>query len=253
MKKRLLLLSLGLVASATVSQAAIYIVDFVNSGTTDIPNANTIDPITSGTNQNITFIGDTNFTDTTGGSSLTIGSFAASASGGGNVITVLRDSGNGVDSSTLPSWATESSVQSAPTALGPSGQTTTLTFSVSGFSPNETGIDVSFISTYLNNAGGGNLWAMTVNGVTSGDSASFNGYTNGYSNGTSTIIPFADLDWSGLTADASGAIDFSISTTDRRIALNAMQITTVPEPSTYVMILGFLALGGCLIRRRMRD
>lgn len=254
MKKSLLLLSLGLIASSTVSQGAVYLVDFVNSGTTDIPNGNTIDPITSGGNQAITFINSASFNDTTGTSSLSIGNFAASASGVGSVITVLKDNTTPVDLATLPSWATTAAAQGAPTALGPSGQTTTVTFEVSGFAPGETGIGVGFISTYLNNAGSGNFWSMTVNGLTSGDSAAFNGYTNGYTElDGSPTYPFADLSWTGLTADAGGVINFSISTTDRRISLNAMQITTVPEPATYALLLGLATLGVCLLRRRIRE
>jgi hypothetical protein len=62
------------------------------------------------------------------------------------------------------------------------------------------------------------------------------------------------ITWSGVSPTASNEIIIHISTqtnnSSSRMALNAMQITAVPEPATYAALAGLLALGVVIWRRR---
>ena len=60
------------------------------------------------------------------------------------------------------------------------------------------------------------------------------------------------LSWSNIKPDASGQIVLNVQTLDgdSRGAINAMQITVIPEPGTLVLV--GIALGGLLIFRRRR-
>ena len=53
--------------------------------------------------------------------------------------------------------------------------------------------------------------------------------------------------WFEPWSAAGGAAQFTGS-----YGVDNVSLTAVPEPSTYAMIVGFLALGGCLLRRRFR-
>ncbi|MCH8476264.1 MAG: PEP-CTERM sorting domain-containing protein [Opitutales bacterium] len=61
--------------------------------------------------------------------------------------------------------------------------------------------------------------------------------------------------WEGVTPDAQGEITLTIrglSGSNSRGTLNAMQITAIPEPSTYAAIFALGALGMILLRRKLR-
>jgi len=251
MKNVLLTSSMLFSVSCLLTDGSTFIVDFRDSGTSDIPNANTVDPTTSGSNQPVSFFSGTNILSTDGLDQLTLDNFNVSAAPSGTILGFNRQLNlpSVINTGDLPSWATESAARSAPSVLGPSGSLTTLNFEVSGFQPNQDQITVSFISSWLNDAGGGNVWNMTINGTFSDGNGSqnFNGYTNGRN-----ALSFADLDWSNLTADAGGTLNFSFTTTDRRISLNAMEISVIPEPGTYALFAGAFSLLGLVIYRRLK-
>lgn len=62
--------------------------------------------------------------------------------------------------------------------------------------------------------------------------------------------------WSNVAPTAGGEITIQISSetlsSSSRMAINAMQITAIPEPSTYAAIFGLGALGMILLRRKLR-
>ncbi|MCC5788308.1 MAG: PEP-CTERM sorting domain-containing protein [Opitutales bacterium] len=62
------------------------------------------------------------------------------------------------------------------------------------------------------------------------------------------------LVWSSIAPDGSDSItiEFATAADDSRASINAMQITAIPEPSTYAAIFGLGALGMILLRRKMR-
>lgn len=64
------------------------------------------------------------------------------------------------------------------------------------------------------------------------------------------------IGWYGVTPDANGEIAITLNAsggTLSRGAWNAMEITVVPEPSTYAAILGLLSLAAVIVIRRRRS
>lgn len=61
------------------------------------------------------------------------------------------------------------------------------------------------------------------------------------------------LVWNNVTPDGSNEITINFETPggDARASINAMQVTAVPEPSTYAAVMGAFAIGMLLLRRRM--
>lgn len=254
MNKKIVLLTASLLAFVPLTQATIFLVDFRWSGESDIPDANTVNPFTSGSNQPAAFKDNITLTATNGVDQLTLGSFSASAADGSDPLSFDRSQLNSdEDSATRPAWATADAARTMPSIVGGSGTLITLSYTISGLTPNVP-VEVSMISSWMNDSGGNTSWNISINGMTSGDSASFNGFTNGRVDG-STVIPYANLTWPepvGLTANGDGELNFVMTTEDRRISLNAMEITVIPEPSVYALLFGAGALGFVLLRRRMR-
>lgn len=60
--------------------------------------------------------------------------------------------------------------------------------------------------------------------------------------------------WSNIAPDGSNTItiQFATGSGDSRASINALQISAIPEPSTYAAIFGLGALGMILLRRKLR-
>lgn len=122
---------------------------------------------------------------------------------------------------------------------------------------------IEIFSSYASGSGGRGSATFTMTDA-DGAAEGFNGFTD-VSRGTAvswaTNIDGANaeegwLGWYDMTPDINGEIVLSIDVPSSgddinpRGALNAMQITAVPEPATYAALAGLLALGVVIWRRR---
>lgn len=122
---------------------------------------------------------------------------------------------------------------------------------------------IEIFSSYASGSGGRGSATFTMTDA-SGAVEGFNAFDD-VSRGTSvawaTNIEGTNgeegwLGWYDMTPDTNGEIVLSINVPSSgddinpRGALNAMQITAVPEPATYTALFGLLALGVVIWRRR---
>ena len=138
-----------------------------------------------------------------------------------------------------------------------------LTVTISGYESNQAGIELSFVAGVPFEGAG--TWAnyATLGGVNStvAGTAYYVGYYNGSGKNletidlptTGTVTPFSAViyDFSGLTADASGTISFTVDGIDSHSAgLSAIKVSTIPEPSAFGLLAGLGALALVASRRR---
>jgi hypothetical protein len=144
-------------------------------------------------------------------------------------------------SSGLPSWFSTSDAAMRESYVW--GSLLDVTYTFSGFQTT----DVVAFSFLIDATTGANNRRVAVGGTS--------GYTLGESQ---TRIADASLIFDDGTT-VTGATSYTIIL-DRQTAgdsfsgsIPAMQITVVPEPSTYALLAGFLTLGVVLVRRRLKD
>jgi hypothetical protein len=126
---------------------------------------------------------------------------------------------------TLPGAALVSEGYATTVDLGPSDNVASLTWNF--------GSTINLVST--------NYYAVMIDAVDGTAGLNFNyDSDNGIAQGG--LYQFDGTNW-----DLTGGSAIPGANLDYGIALNA-----VPEPSTYALMLGFIALGGVLLRRRMR-
>jgi hypothetical protein len=228
------------------AHATIVLVDFGDGNSTTLPSQ-----------WNASIRADTgasNLVDTTGSATTWDVSF-----GGG-----LSDSGTTGHLGTrtvTPTWSDASNNALDDRVWLNAGQSGTMT--LSDLDVNLT-YDIEIFSSYADGSGGRGSATHTMTDA-GGAVEGFNASTD-VSRGTTvawaTNLEGANaeegwLGWYDMTPDSNGRIILSISVPSSgddinpRGALNAMQITAVPEPATYAALLGLLALGFA-IRSRHR-
>lgn len=133
----------------------------------------------------------------------------------------------GASNVNLPGAALVSEGYATTVDLGPSDNVASLTWNF--------GSTVNLVST--------NYYAIMIDAVDGTAGLNFNyDSDNGIPQGG--LYQFDGTNWDltgGGSAIPGANLDYGIA------------LVAVPEPSTYALLLGFLALGGVLIRRRMRD
>jgi len=174
----------------------------------------------------------------------------------------LSDSSSGSDHrgnrTEFPGWADSSQLSLQDRVWTNSAATMTL----SGLNPAIT-YDLELFSSYASGSGGRGSAIMTMtdaNGAVEGfnvfpdPDTSLGTSVNWVTNIEGTNGAEGWIGWFGMTPNASGEItlDIAMGSDDinPRGALNAMQITAVPEPATYAALTGLLALGLVIWRRR---
>ena len=138
-----------------------------------------------------------------------------------------------------------------------------LTVTISGYESNQAGIELSFVAGVPFEGAGS--WAnyATLGGVNS--TVAGTAYYVGYDSTGAKILSTTDLpttgpvtpfsaviyDFSGLTADASGAISFTVDGIEYHSAgLSAIKVSAIPEPSAFGLLAGLRALALVASRRR---
>jgi hypothetical protein len=255
MKKSSKNLTLGLAAlvACATAHSAVVLVDFGNAKA---------DPTDPNWNSGITVAGSGTYDliDTTGATT----GIDISFSGG------ISDSTSGSDHSETrtdyPAWSDSSDLVLQDRVWQTSGTTGTMT--ISGLSSGNT-YSFELFSGYAFGSAGRNPvdYQMTDNGglvegfhvETTGVDYSFGTTVTWYTHQTHLSSPEDPADYAGwigwydMTPNASGEITLFVNTnggSNSRGALNAMQITVVPEPSSYAALAGLLTLGVVFFRRR---
>ncbi|MCD8483494.1 MAG: PEP-CTERM sorting domain-containing protein [Verrucomicrobia bacterium] len=122
----------------------------------------------------------------------------------------------------------------------------TATMTLTGLNPSWT-YDIELVSA--RGATGNRVATITVGGLTTSEdvsSSGFNSLNDGWNNGSI-------LRWSGVSPDVNGAIGISFTAAgSNSLFINAMQVTAIPEPSTYAALFGLLSLGCVLVIRRRK-
>jgi hypothetical protein len=239
MRKQLLLLTSILCAAAT-GHGTVILVNFGdNSVSGDWNNYDlngTGDTTTAGT---LNETGIANLIDSLGASSGISFSIADSGQTGTDIFTSAATAGD-YASSGLPSWFSTSDAAMRESYVW--GNLMDVTYTFSGFQAT----DVVAFSFLIDATTGANNRRIAVGGTS--------GYTLAESQ---TRIADASLIFDDGTT-VTGATSYSIIL-DRQTAgdsfsgsIPAMQITVVPEPSTFALIGGALALGLVMLRRRRK-
>jgi hypothetical protein len=240
-----------LVTGLTTASASItYLVDFGDAKA---------DPTDPNWNSGITVAGSGTYdlVDTTGSTS----GIDISFSGG------ISDSTSGSDHSETrsdyPAWSDSSDLSLQDRVWQTSGTTGTMT--LSGLNVGQT-YDIELFSSYAFGSAGRNPvdYQMTDNGglvegfhvETTGVDYSFGTTVTWYTHqthltGSEDPADYAGwIGWFDMTPNASGEITLSVATnggSNSRAALNAMQISTIPEPGTLALV--GIALGSLVLFR----
>jgi len=239
--KKLLSVSGLLVASVALANAATVIVD-----------VNSTNFKTSGSTATYTVSGLT-FTITASSGSLSFDTESSSATGNAAWYTTSKD--------TLFTGDREWAKNLTSTWI--QNTNNNLTVTISGYEANQTGITLLFVAGRPFEAAGS--WAKNANvsnGYTSGKQ-----YTVPKTNETATVTeqeitstteedttPFSAqyYSFSGITADSSGTVTFTIKGVSNHSAgLSAIQCT-IPEPSAFGLLAGLGAIALAVSRRRSR-
>lgn len=248
--KQLLTLAAGALFACGSANAAIVLVDFGNNSISD-----------TGWNTGITTAGKSNLVDSEGDAT-SIGISTSNFSDSGTTT-------NWDGRTQSPTWATSDSLtdrlftSSGSASVTISGLDVNLTYDIelaSGYGTGSLGNSGSQPATYeLSGATG-----------TSDPVEGFNAYIGTESGSKGTTVAWTplmgvtggDLDpeegwlgWYNVAPSATGEITINVnadylSNSASRGALNAMQITAVPEPSAYAALFGLFALGFVIWRRR---
>jgi hypothetical protein len=232
-------------AVASIASAMVIQVDFAAADTDSPGNWN-----------NLTNTGGTNLTDFNSGLATTID---LSLTGLSN----STSTGQWGSRTQSPAWATADALSDRLFM----GEGNTGSMVISGLTPFQR-YDIEIASSYGGAGTSGNDFGeyelTDANGLVEG----FNASTSSSLGTTVSWQPRLQADsgtpdgvegwlgWYDAEANASGELSFALATptgANPRIALNAMQISAVPEPSAYALIVGMIAVGGALMRRRMRD
>lgn len=108
------------------------------------------------------------------------------------------------------------------------------------------------VISYINHAPVGTS-TFTLQGAGAAESKSWNAYT-AYTNYVNDVAPDVVMTWTDQTPDANGKLTLTIGKTDPSIdtVINAMRITSIPEPSALTLV-GFGLLGMLMLGRARRQ